>query len=120
MTEPRRVNTHDHKLQRELKKKIIERDGEECIMCRGQKSLHIHHIETWKNNESRRYDPSNCIFLCYYCHKDTYGKEAAYEGIFKNHVASRLHSDAVMRSYDDYLREKYEKEYEQTKENPEV
>lgn len=47
-----------------LRKAILERDGEECVICGTREELHIHHID----GDNTRDDPGNLVTLCEYCH----------------------------------------------------
>jgi hypothetical protein len=48
---------------------VKRRDNFTCVLC-GNKpgKLHAHHIETWKFDESKRFDIKNLITLCKPCH----------------------------------------------------
>lgn len=49
---------------------ILQRDNYSCVWCSKKKVyLHVHHLETWKNNPDRRFDPTNLVTLCVECHK---------------------------------------------------
>ena len=59
------------KFNRELKKKIRQRDNNQCVLCeaiaRRGFYLHVHHIDYDKKN----YDKKNLIILCPPCHSKT-------------------------------------------------
>ena len=64
---------------------VLKRDKFKCQMpnCKSKKNLNVHHIQTWSNASSLRYEPSNGITLCKYCHKSITGKEIHYETLFR-------------------------------------
>ena len=53
-------------------------------MCksRARKQLEVHHIMTWADAGTMRFDPGNGITLCKQCHKDITGKEVYYQSLF--------------------------------------
>jgi hypothetical protein len=53
-------------------------------MCksRKRKQLEVHHIMTWANASTLRYDPGNGICLCKTCHKSITGQEVIYQSYF--------------------------------------
>jgi hypothetical protein len=51
----------------EFRISIRKRDGQ-CILCGNTSRLEVHHIESWIDSESRRFDPMNCVTLCKSCH----------------------------------------------------
>jgi len=64
---------------------VLKRDRFKCQLCkkRSKTSLHVHHIKQWSKASSLRYDPSNGITLCMYCHRSITGKETHYEQLFR-------------------------------------
>ena len=71
---------------RQLKRKIRERDGYKCVMC-GETGdvacLHIHHVDYDKENN----DPMNLVTLCPRCH----GKTGADRHLWKTVLSCRAH-----------------------------
>lgn len=67
-----------------FRKEVIIRDGRKCMMpgCKNTKYLQVHHIKKWSSASSLRYEISNGITLCAYCHKSIKGKESHYESLF--------------------------------------
>lgn len=65
---------------------VLKRDKFKCQMCSSKKRLNVHHIIKWSLASSLRYDTSNGITLCNYCHKSISGKEAAYVSYFNEIV----------------------------------
>lgn len=65
------------------RKKIFQRD-KKCMMpgCNSKKRLQAHHIKRWADASSLRYDLSNGITLCKYCHDSIKNKESYYEALF--------------------------------------
>jgi 5-methylcytosine-specific restriction endonuclease McrA len=49
---------------KELRERVLSRDGHACVICSGTESLHIHHIDADNTHD----DPGNLITLCSYCH----------------------------------------------------
>lgn len=64
---------------------VLKRDRFTCKMpgCKNKKNLNVHHIKKWSNASALRYDKSNGITLCSYCHKSITGKESHYEKLFR-------------------------------------
>lgn len=64
---------------------VLKRDKFKCQMpgCKSKKNLNVHHIKTWAGASSLRYEKSNGITLCRYCHKSITGKESHYEQLFR-------------------------------------
>ena len=54
----------------------------ECRGCNARTKLQVHHIRKWSNASALRYDISNGITLCKYCHKSITGQESHYEALF--------------------------------------
>tara|TARA_R100000152_G_C6616601_1_gene68692 strand:- start:85 stop:342 length:258 start_codon:yes stop_codon:yes gene_type:complete len=69
----------------QFRKEVIKRDRGQCKMpgCKSKKNLQVHHISKWANAHSLRYEVSNGITLCKYCHKSITGKESHYELLFR-------------------------------------
>lgn len=67
---------------------VFKRDR--CRCCTNTKSsakLHAHHINNFSNNENKRYDVSNGILLCEYCHISTHkGSFHNIYGMFNNDI----------------------------------
>jgi 5-methylcytosine-specific restriction endonuclease McrA len=68
----------------EFRKEVLKRDKRKCQMpdCGSKKRLNVHHIRRWADAAALRYEPSNGITLCYYCHKSISGQELHYEPLF--------------------------------------
>lgn len=47
-----------------IRNEILERDGQRCTVCGGERDLHIHHIDRDPTND----DPANLLTLCDICH----------------------------------------------------
>ncbi len=65
--------------------KVLKRDNFKCKMpgCKNKKNLQVHHITKWSGASSLRYETSNGITLCKYCHQSITGKETHYEKLFR-------------------------------------
>lgn len=62
-------------------KKMRERDGNKCTECGAKEKLAIHHIKPWKDYPDLRFDESNVITLCVFCHGSIEGPLNANNGI---------------------------------------
>lgn len=47
-----------------IRSAILERDGQRCTICGGERDLHIHHLDRDPTND----DPVNLLTLCGICH----------------------------------------------------
>lgn len=72
----------------QFRKDVLNRDSFICQMpnCKRKKPLHVHHIKQWSKAYAMRFDVSNGITLCKYCHKEITGKEHHYEHLFREIV----------------------------------
>lgn len=72
-------NTPEYKLWR---LSVYQRDKFRCRKCDQKmhkgKNLNAHHIRSWANYPSLRYDVNNGITLCYKCHKTMFQNEDSY------------------------------------------
>ena len=70
---------------KDFRKSVLKRDKFKCQMpgCKNKKNLQVHHISKWTGASSLRYETSNGITLCKYCHKSVTGKESHYEHVFR-------------------------------------
>lgn len=70
---PERQRIYAQARGREFLKTVHARDGCRCVRCGSpkhtQRVLHVHHIEPWAENESKRLDLSNAVTLCRSCHR---------------------------------------------------
>jgi hypothetical protein len=60
------------------KKKVKERDNNTCQKCGSTKHLCVHHLNSYKQFESQRYDVNNGTTLCVDCHKEFHKKFGRY------------------------------------------
>lgn len=76
---------YDDPVYKRFRLEVLKRDNFKCQMCntKSKSGLHVHHIKQWSKASSLRYDISNGITLCIYCHKAITGKENHYEKLFK-------------------------------------
>ncbi len=56
------------KKYKEWKKKVLERDKNQCTKCGSTKYLHCDHIKSWKEFPELRFDTENGQILCAGCH----------------------------------------------------
>ena len=63
---------------------MLKRDKYTCQMCkcRTRKQLEVHHIMTWADAGTLRFDPGNGITLCKPCHKSITGQETYFQKLF--------------------------------------
>jgi hypothetical protein len=61
----------------DIRNKCFDRDKHQCKRCKKiGGTMNAHHIESWKFNESLRYEIDNLVTLCRHCHSafhSTYG-----------------------------------------------
>lgn len=71
---------------------VLRRDKSKCQMpgCKNKNNLQVHHIQKWSNASSLRYEQSNGITLCKYCHSSITGKESHYEKLFKEIINGKI------------------------------
>ena len=72
-------------IYKDFRKSVLKRDKFKCQMpgCKNKKNLQVHHISKWTGASALRYEVSNGITLCKYCHKEITGKESHYEHLFR-------------------------------------
>lgn len=58
-------------ISNEVRKAIYRREGYECAICGGTRSLQIHHV--YKRSQGGKDTPHNLICLCMYCHALVHG-----------------------------------------------
>ena len=78
-------------LYKEWRRRIKKRDKHSCKMpgChRGGKYTHVHHIKRWSDYPSLRYEDTNGITLCNFCHKVVTNNEPYYEQLFCDIISS--------------------------------
>ena len=65
------------KFRKTIGRDVLKRDNYTCQVCSSTKNyLHVDHIKEWSKYPEDRFNPENCITLCYKCHyKKTFGKE---------------------------------------------
>lgn len=59
---------------------VLRRDKFTCQMCGHKRKydLQVHHLLTWADCPTLRYERSNGITLCKTCHKQVTGYESSY------------------------------------------
>ena len=57
--------------------------------CNYRKRLQVHHIEKWSTQPYLRYEVSNGITLCPWCHKYVNEREEYYVALFMEIVRSK-------------------------------
>lgn len=61
-------SARDGEYLKEWRASVFRRDGYKCAVCGNTKFLHAHHIIPWAKDPDRRFELSNGITLCKYCH----------------------------------------------------
>jgi hypothetical protein len=51
-----------------VRPKIIERDGNKCVVCNSEERLHVHHLDNSGGSLLVNNDPLNLITMCDLCH----------------------------------------------------
>lgn len=69
---------YDDSTYKNFRLAVLKRDNFTCQMCKSKQRLNVHHIIKWSSASSLRYDVSNGITLCSFCHKNINGKESSY------------------------------------------
>ncbi len=76
-----------NRLDENLRKAIIFRDGGKCVECgKGNTSLEVHHIIPKRHDGENT--PSNLITLCHDCHEKVTGREKEFENHFLKMIDS--------------------------------
>ena len=83
---------YDDPVYREWRLRVYKRDKFKCQMplCNAKTNLQAHHIQKWSSASSLRYEPSNGITLCRYCHSSIKNKEEHYIKIFREIVDGKI------------------------------
>ena len=70
---------------------VKKRDGHMCQMprCGYKKRLQVHHIQKWSEQPHLRYEVSNGITLCPWCHLEVNRHEYHYTALFMEIVRSK-------------------------------
>lgn len=62
---------------KKIRRRVYKRDGYKCKICgKGSKTLNAHHLDSFADNEDKRFNLDNLVTLCKECHIDfhkTYG-----------------------------------------------
>lgn len=58
---------------RAWRKTVLERDHRTCQECGSTKKVGAHHVKAWKDYPDLRYDISNGVSLCEFCHANAHG-----------------------------------------------
>jgi len=79
------MRNYDDPVYKDFRLRVLKRDKFKCKMpgCKTKRDLQVHHISKWSGASSLRYEVSNGITLCRYCHKSITGKEPHYETLFR-------------------------------------
>lgn len=91
-----------------FRKKVLVRDHYQCVICGKYqiKGLRVHHIYSWQENRSLRFDVDNAITLCADCHdKDKEGSFHAVYGNKDNDIFefAEYYEEMTGHSFTDYL-----------------
>lgn len=56
---------------KKIRRKIYKRDGYKCNICgKGSRNLNAHHLDSFVDNEDKRFNLDNLVTLCKECHID--------------------------------------------------
>jgi len=79
------MRNYNDPVYKDFRVRVLKRDKFKCKMpgCSSKRDLQVHHISKWSGASSLRYEVSNGITLCKYCHKSITGKETHYEHLFR-------------------------------------
>jgi 5-methylcytosine-specific restriction protein A len=72
----KRRKVYDHPAWREVRKRVIQRDGA-CRMCGATERLTVHHIRAAADDDAGALDMDNLVTLCAPCHGRVDGPKAA-------------------------------------------
>lgn len=69
-TRPARSADYSNPLYKAFRTAVMERDNWTCQDCgtKADGNLHAHHLQSWAENPTLRYEPSNGVALCSPCH----------------------------------------------------
>lgn len=84
----RRTYRLPHRLWRE---KVLNRDGNACLVCGSVEAINVHHIDPYKDSPDNLM-VENGITLCGVHHKETFGKEHQFREQFEVLVKKRVNS----------------------------
>lgn len=82
-----------------LKRYIKQRENYSCYICDSNQNIDIHHLDSWKQFPDRRYDETNLVALCKFCHEDfhcKYGRETATKEMFFEHISGFKYEDEFL------------------------
>ena len=77
-------------LYKEWRSRVRSRDSFTCKMpgCRRSgKNIQVHHVKRWADYPSLRYEESNGITLCHFCHQIVTTNEIYYERLFNDIIS---------------------------------
>lgn len=83
---------------KKIRRKTYKRDGYKCNICgKGSRNLNAHHLDSFADNEDKRFNLDNLVTLCKECHIDfhkTYGygnnTKEQFEEFYKKHTETTL------------------------------
>ncbi len=77
----------DSPMYRDWRLAVLIRDNSRCVLCSSYQYVHCHHIASWENTQSLRYDEKNGVTLCKKCHD----KYHSYKALpFPKYITERL------------------------------
>ena len=57
-----------------FKNSVLRRDDFKCVICESDKSIVVHHLNSYHWDKNNRLNPNNAVVLCYDCHRDFHNK----------------------------------------------
>lgn len=96
----RETRDWNSKQYKSFRAKVRKRDNHHCQWprCRRTKKLKVHHILPWAKFPELRYEVSNGITLCRWCHDKIHGKELAYATFLTNIIKNQDDAKTVRKN----------------------
>ena len=70
----------------QLRRLVLSRDGQKCVLCEKSSNLHLHHIKRVVDRIDLCYDPKNAVTLCAEDHYKVTGNEQKFEDELTKYV----------------------------------
>lgn len=76
---------------------VKERDLYKCVKCGTTEKLTVHHIKSWKEYPDLRFEISNGLTLCVYCHGKEEGPLNANNGLHTRFKKGHKHTEETRK-----------------------